>query len=96
MPDNQEDLIQQSKNDSLARGEAFYELVRTRGWEFVKKYYEARLKALVTALIVNENPITEYDNERRELVGIRKLFGYIESDLHTLDEQQKSKGTTQE
>ena len=95
MADNQDNLAQESKNEACVRGEAFYEMVRTKGWEFVKKYYEARIKSLVTSMLVNDQPITDFENERRELIGIRNLFGFIEGDLKTLEDEKHS-GTTKE
>jgi hypothetical protein len=84
------DLQEQSKRESLVRGEAFEELVRTKGWTFVKAYFENKVKALATSLLVEDKPITEYVGERYELVGLRKLFGYIEQDIKVLKDENKT------
>lgn len=87
---------EESKNQSLERGVAFQELTRSKGWGFVKAYFENRVKALATSLLVEEKPIVDFENERRELVGLRKLLGFIENDIKTLeDEHKKDTGVTE-
>lgn len=71
--------------DSLLRGEAFEELIRTKGWEYVKSYYQAKVQQFATSLLIEEKKaIGEFEYERRELIGLRKLIGLIENDIKIL------------
>jgi len=86
---------QQSKNDSLVRGEAFRSLIRSEGWKFIKAYFENKVQAMATALLVEDKPIAEYEGLRHELIGLRKLIGFIDNDIKTLeDEAKKDSGVT--
>ena len=89
----------QALEDSLARGESFEELIRTKGWEYVKAYYQAKVQQFATSLLIEEKKsISEFENERRELIGLRKLIGLIENDIKILrdsiEDANKAKGST--
>jgi hypothetical protein len=81
------DQLEESKNQSLERGVAFQELTRSRGWRFVKMYFENEVKAFTTSLLVEDKPIESYANKRSELNGIRKLFGFIDHDIKFLENE---------
>jgi hypothetical protein len=90
------DLSQEQKQalqEAFQRGSAYQELVRTKGWEFVKKYYQIKVQQFASGLLVQESkPISEFEGVRRELIGLRKLLGSIDGDIKTLeDDQQKNK-----
>lgn len=92
--DNQQE---ESKKQSLERGVAFQELERSKGWTFVKLYFEERVRNLSTRLLVEDKPIIEYEKERMELVGLRKLFSFIANDIKTLeDANKKDTGTAED
>ena len=38
---------------------------------------------------MSDKPIEEFANERHELIGIRKLLGWIDNDLKTLEDDRK-------
>lgn len=97
MEDSQEEQVsqaQKSLNDSLARGSAFQEMIRTKGWEFVKKFYENKIQSFVTGMIISEEKdIAEFEPERREIIGLRKLLGSVDNDIKNLEENRdKEKG----
>lgn len=73
-------------------------MVKSQGWEWVKKYFQARVQALANGLLLEDKkPITDFDNERRELIGLRKLIGSIDSDIKTVEnDRQKNKPVTKE
>lgn len=81
---------EQSKNDALVRGEAFYRLTKERGWEFIKKYFELRLQSFATTLLTSEKPIVEFERERMELVGLRKLLGYVDESIKFFQKDTES------
>ena len=82
------DKQEEALNLSLQRGEAFEELIRTRGWGFVKEWYQQKIQRLASGLLVNDKKdILEFEAERRELIGLRKLLGMIEQDITTLHEK---------
>ena len=83
---------QLSLEESLKRGEAFEELINTRGWGYVKVYYTAKVQQFASSLLVSEKKgIEEFEAERRELIGLRKLLGMIDSDIEVY---RKQYGTT--
>jgi hypothetical protein len=87
----------QSLQDSLVRGSAFEELIRTKGWEFVKAYYQSKVQQLASGLLLNDKKeIGEFENERRELIGLRKVLGMIESDIEILRKHEKNTEPTKE
>lgn len=85
-------------NQQLLRGEAFESLITQEGFILIKAYYENRLQALANGLLLNEKEkIENYENERQRLIGIKQLFGEINSAIETLQhERQKAKSTTTE
>ncbi len=76
--------------ESLQRGQAFEELVRTNGWKLVKTYFQTKIQNFANAILIESGKsIEEFEKERMELVGIRKLLGYIENDLKNLEDDRK-------
>ena len=66
----------------MAMGEAFEELVRVKGWEYIKADYTVRIQKFVNGLLTQDKlDIEEFENERRELIGIRKMLGLVEGKL---------------
>jgi len=97
--DNQEQSEQQKEAlaEALERGEAFEGMTRSKGWEFAKAYYQRKIQTFASSLLLNEGkPITEFENERRELIGLRKFLGFIENDIKILEDERtkaKAKGS---
>ena len=89
--DNQPDQSQaqqEALEESLSRGQAFEETVRTKGWEYIKKYYQAKIQNFASSLLVEDtSPIAEFEDERRELIGLRKLLGMVENDIKILNDK---------
>jgi hypothetical protein len=82
-----------SLEDSLKRGSAFEQLIRSEGWEYVKAWYQNKIQRFATSLLIEDTKnVEEFEHERRELIGLRKLMGLIENDLKILhDSQEKEK-----
>jgi len=77
----------------LERGEAFEELIRTRGWGFIKAWYQNKVQAFATALLLKDKEsIATFEDDRRELIGLRKIMGMIDNDIQVLhDKIEKDK-----
>jgi len=81
----------QSLNESKARGEVFQLMIRSKGWEFVKAFYTNRVQSFASGLLMQDKkPIADFEDERRELIGIRKLLGYIDNDIKNLEGETKN------
>lgn len=74
----------QAKQEQLGRGEAFEEMVRSNGWKLIQGYYQNRVIAFTNGLLASDKDITEFNSERQELVGLKKLFSYINTDIEAL------------
>jgi hypothetical protein len=93
---------QKEYQEILERGEAFEELIRTRGWGFVKAWYQNKIQQFATNLLLSDKrPIQEFEDERRELIGLRKIMGMIDNDIQVLhdkiekDKNEKIKRSTE-
>lgn len=85
----------QAYQETLQRGEAFEALIRSKGWEYVKSYYLNTVQQFATSLLLEDTKkIEEFEDERRELIGLRKLMGRIENDIKVLEnEREKTRNT---
>lgn len=85
-----EEAQRQALEDSLKRGQAFEGLIRSEGWEFVKAWYQNMIQHFATSLLLSDKKkIEEFEDERRELIGLRKMFGRIDNDLKTLHDHEE-------
>jgi hypothetical protein len=77
------------------RGSEFQVLIQCKGWEYVKAYYQSKVQTFATALLIqDQKSIVEFENERRELIGLRKLLGMIENEIKILQDYENSKQPT--
>lgn len=64
-------------------------MVKGRGWEWVKKYYQSKIQQFASDLLLSEKKkIEEFEGERRELIGLRKLMGIIDSDIKAIEDER--------
>lgn len=90
---NEEQL--KAKHEEMVRGIAFEGLMHHEGFAFVKAYYENKLKAFVNDMFNQEKkPISEFENERHELMGLKKLFGEIDWAVNQLENDRKNSKST--
>jgi hypothetical protein len=74
-------------DDTLKRGDAFEQMLNSKGWEYVKSYYQGRVVELTNILVTRPDISTEkLEPARFELIGLQKLLAYIEGDIKTLNE----------
>lgn len=95
------DKQQQAYQEILERGEAFEELIRTRGWGFIKAWYQNKIQRFASSLLLKDSEkIETFEEERRELIGLRKIMGMIDNDIQVLhdkiekDKNEKVSGVT--
>jgi len=67
-------------------------MIRTKGWEYIKKYYQIKIQKFANDLLLKDEPIEKFEVSRNELKGLRNLLGMIENDIKLLeDDRQKNK-----
>lgn len=79
---------EQYLQETLERASAFEETIRTRGWEHIKAYYTNLVQKLANDLMVSNEPITKFEDQRNEVKGLRKLLAMIDGDLKTLENER--------
>ena len=94
--DNQlSDQQQQMLDDQLKRADAFEGLIKSKGWGYVKAYFETRIQSFANGLLTSDKEIGKFEAERNKIAGLRELIGFIDSDLDVLrryrEQQSKSK-----
>lgn len=79
---------QQELDEMMQMGEAFELLVRNKGWEYLKAEYSARIQRFVNGLLMKDDlPIEQFESERRELIGIRKMLGFVQDRLDKYEDE---------
>lgn len=82
---------QQDFDERMQRAGAFEQMVHTKGWEYITSYYQNKLQVFASRLLNEDKPITEYEAERNELKGIKKIVGEVSSTLEFLNIERKKK-----
>lgn len=76
--------------EAINRGNAFEAMIRSEGWGFVKAWYTNKIQMFANSLLLSDKkPIEEFEAERYELIGLRKLMGLIDNDLKILKDSQE-------
>lgn len=83
---------QRELNELMEAGVAFEELIRTKGFEMLKSYYEVMLKSFVNELMNSDKPIGEFEHKRQQLMGVKALFSKITSTLEVLENERSKAG----
>jgi hypothetical protein len=92
LSDEQQEYLQGLKD----KGIAFKGMVHDDGWKHIKYYYEEKIKIFATRMLTGDQSIEEFERERWELQGIRKLFAFVDSCISELENGSKATGTTEE
>lgn len=90
------ETVNQARNETLGQAVAFEELIRVKGWEYVKAYYQTRVQSFATRLLVSDSDIAEFEAERQQLIGIKKLLGFIDGAIQLLEHERKNPTATSE
>ena len=94
--DKAKEIRDEALKEKMQRGVAFEEMVRSKGWEYIKAYIETQIKQFANeAILSGFKELYEYNYKRGRVVGMRDILGEIESSLKVLeDEREKAKRTT--
>lgn len=80
----------QSYQEALARGTAFEEIIRSKGWEYLNAYIQNQIKLFASDVLLGTIKDWETLVERRgEVNGLRKLIGLIDTSLDTLKDERR-------
>lgn len=97
MDNNKQELTkeqEESRKESVERAQAFEGLMMHPGFKYQKAYYENRLKAFVNDLFNKvDKPISDFEGERRELIGLKKLFSEITFEVDQARNERKTNRT---
>lgn len=86
---NHQQERERSLNETLERAGAFEELIRSKGWEWLQAFYQARIQAFTSNVLLSDQSIGEFENERQRLIGMGELFNAVKNDLDTLERYRK-------
>lgn len=89
-----EDQSNEVREDALKqatqKGVVYEELVRSKGWEFIKAYIENQIKTFANeAIITGFKDHNDYLLKRGIVVGMRSILGEVQSSLKTLEDERK-------
>lgn len=85
-----------AKEEMLERAAAFQLLTTSPGFAYLKAYYENKIKAFVNDLFNQEGKsITDFEGDRREIIGMKKMFGEIDWALLELEKERKNAKPTE-
>lgn len=85
------------REETLKRGYAFEEMRNTTGWKLVEAYFQNQVQSYTNESLTENTDIESLHLRRQKLMGIRELFGHIDSDIRVLNqhrEESSKKPTT--
>lgn len=87
------DQQKESLKEMQERGVIFEEFIRSKGWELVQAYYKNKVQNFANGLLLaDDRKIDDFEKERREIIGIRKLIGHVDESIREFREyNQKDK-----
>lgn len=78
------------QNDKLEMAKEFDYLLSTAGWKRLETYYQALITSFSTQVLVSgDKPISSYESERQQLIGVRKLFMFVQEAIKFLEDERK-------
>lgn len=78
------------QSDKLEMAKEFDYLLGTAGWKRLETYYQALIASFSTQVLVNgDKPIISYEAERQQLIGVRKLFMFVQEAIKFLEDERK-------
>jgi hypothetical protein len=84
------DAQKQQLEETCARGVAFEEIIHSKGWKLITGYYESLVKNFVNEVLLQDaKPISEFETQRREIIGLRKLMNQINDDVEVLKNERE-------
>lgn len=97
MDNNNEALLQQQEQErqaylreELARGVAFEEIINSKGFAYLKAFYENSIRLFANKAVKEGfKDMEEYQLERGMVMGMGKLFDGVNSSIATLEGERK-------
>lgn len=81
----------ETQQDRLERAGVWYELMRTPAWNLLKQYHAIQIQSFANDILLKNDDIKDYERERFELAGVRKLFAMIEEEVEYLKNESNKK-----
>jgi len=84
-----DEKVNNAKEEVMEKAVAFEELVRTKGWGYIKAYAQDALNGFnVKAVKVGFKDMEEYQFERGRVAGIFSILNEVELALQTLQDER--------
>lgn len=81
--------------ETLKRGSEFEVMMQSAGWKLIESYVASKIQIFANDIILQDDKdISEFEKERREIIGIRKLLNIISGDVETLKNERKRETAT--
>ena len=76
-------------NKQLTLGSEYELMVKTKGWEFAKLWYQSMLGDFINQIMNQDTrPISDFESPRQQLVGFKKFMAHIDGALKTLEDER--------
>lgn len=77
---------QQDLEETLLRGGAFEEMVRTEGWNYILAYYQNQLRVFTNEMMNHpEKPISEFEGDRQKIIGLKGMIAQVTNTLDSVE-----------
>lgn len=80
--------------ERMTRGVAFEEIANSKGFEYIKAYYQNSLANFVNDVFNSEStPLEKFEDKRHEILGLKKLIAKINGDMDFLKNERSKEET---
>lgn len=87
--DKAKEIREVALKESMQKGVAYEEMVRSKGWEMVKAYIEGQIRSFANeAIVTGFKNMDDYSFKRGIVTGMRQVLGEIQSSLKVLEDER--------
>lgn len=88
--DNQLSKEQQDyKKNQLIIGSEYELMVKSKGWEYAKTWYQTMLSDFINQVMGQDTrPIADFESARQQLIGFKKFLAHIEGAMKILEDER--------
>jgi hypothetical protein len=91
MQQDPEELRQLKLDEALKEADRYEILSSQEGWQSLLVFFETKVKGFVNEMLTNDTKkIEEFEAERRELAGMRKMIGKVSESVAFLNEYRRN------
>lgn len=90
------EAMQKELKETLGRAIEFDQIIRTPAWKRIETYYANMIQQFTNDVILSAKPLSEFENRRSEIQGVRNLLNSIQNDLKELENERKAPRLTEE